>query len=138
MASKTRFAVALHVMTFIASKDAPVKSAQIARSVGTNPVVVRRILSRLAEAGLVESRRGRAGGTALAYEPDEITLREIYVAVDDGPLLDLHPLNRYCPLARRTRPGLEAVAEHAETAVHEALEEITLAKSISGSVKPVR
>ena len=52
VASNTRFAVALHVLAFLASREGPVKSSLIARSVGTNPVVVRRIIARLAEAGI--------------------------------------------------------------------------------------
>ena len=131
MSSKTRFSVGLHVLSYLASCEEPVNSSRLARSVGTNPVVIRRILSCLSEAGLVDTQRGRSGGSSLALEPNEITLLEIFEAVDDGPLLYLHPLNRRCPLARKTRPGLEAVADRTQAAVHEALHQITLAETIS-------
>ena len=80
---------------------------------------------------MVETLRGRSGGSSLAFDPNEITLREIYEAVDDGPVLILHEMNKRCPLARKMRPGLEVVAERAQAAVLEELDQVTLARGIS-------
>lgn len=130
MASNTHFAVALHVLAFLASKDVPVKSWRLATSVGTNPVFVRRVLGRLADAGLVESRRGRDGGSALARRPSEITLLEIYEATAPTHLIEVHPANRYCPFVRRTRRGLEELVQQAESALEAELAGLTLADGV--------
>jgi hypothetical protein len=54
MSTNSRFAVAVHVMSLMAwSGEEPLKSDQVADSVNTNPVVIRRMLLELAEAGLV-------------------------------------------------------------------------------------
>jgi len=58
-------------------------SADIAAHSGTNPVVVRRVLGRLREAGLLTSEKGHAGGWQLARTPESITLADVYLALDE-------------------------------------------------------
>ena len=130
MASNTRFAVALHILGLLASKGVAVKSSNLAKSVGTNPVVVRRVLGRLADAGIVESRRGPDGGTTLARHPSKITLLEIYEATASANLIEIHPVNRRCSFARRTRRGLEELVQQAESAVEAELAGLTLADGL--------
>ena len=59
-------------------------SADIAEHAGTNPVVVRRVLGKLREAGLLTSEKGHAGGWRLARGPDAITLADVYLALDES------------------------------------------------------
>ena len=59
-------------------------SADIAQHAGTNPVVVRRVLGRLKEAGLLTSEKGHAGGWRLARKPGRITLADVYLALDES------------------------------------------------------
>jgi Rrf2 family protein len=58
-------------------------SADIAEHAGTNPVVVRRVLGPLREAGLLTSEKGHAGGWRLARAPEQITLADVYLALDE-------------------------------------------------------
>jgi Rrf2 family protein len=58
-------------------------SADIADHAGTNPVVVRRVLGKLREAGLLTSEKGHAGGWRLARKPQDITLADVYLALDE-------------------------------------------------------
>ncbi len=60
------------------------KSADIAEHAGTNPVVVRRVLGSLRKAGLLISEGGHAGGWRLARPPQEITLADVYLALDES------------------------------------------------------
>lgn len=62
-------------------------SEQLAESIRTNPTVVRRLLAKLAEAGLLDSFKGKSGGVLLAKSPKEITLKDIYLATTDKKLL---------------------------------------------------
>ncbi|WP_413290295.1 RrF2 family transcriptional regulator [Bdellovibrio sp. HCB337] len=76
-----RFSASVHIMTVLAfHKDEKMTSEQLAESIRTNPTVVRRLLAKLAEAGLLESFKGKAGGVLLAKPPKEITLKDIYMA----------------------------------------------------------
>jgi len=60
----------------------------LAKSIRTNPTVVRRLLARLVEAELIESFKGKAGGVRLAKSAKEITLKDIYKAVSDKALIN--------------------------------------------------
>ena len=59
-------------------------STDIAEHSATNPVVVRRVLGRLKDAGLLTSEKGHAGGWQLARSPDTISLADVYLALDES------------------------------------------------------
>jgi DNA-binding IscR family transcriptional regulator len=76
----TRFAVSLHILLSIArSPSGRATSIETARSVGTNPVVIRRLTSYLRQAGLV--RVTRHAGAELAHPASAITLAQVWAAV---------------------------------------------------------
>ena len=93
--------MAVHVLTLMAWADEEsLKSEQVAESVNTNPVVIRRMLCELAESKLVVSQTGAIGGSRLAREPEKITLLDIYRAVESPGVFSLHrhPPSRRCPV----------------------------------------
>src|SRR6266571_4546006 len=99
--STSRFAVAVHVLTLMAwSDDEPLKSDQIAVSVNTNPVVIRRMLCELSDDKLVVSQTGSTGGSRLARNPEQISLLDVYRAVESADVFSLHPKrpNQRCPV----------------------------------------
>ena len=57
-------------------------SEVIARSLRTNPVVVRRLLKQLEREQLVRLRPGKDGGVQLARVPEDITLDEVCQAIE--------------------------------------------------------
>lgn len=137
MSKNCRFAVAVHVASVLAlSDEAPCTSEWIAGSVNTNPVVIRRILSALAKAGLVSSMRGSAGGSLLARRPEAITLLEIAQAVDEdgGPALHHQPPNAACPVGRGIQPVLVDIIQRAEAAREEVLAK-TLLSDVIGAIR---
>lgn len=80
----SRLSLALHTLSHMAGIPEQMRtSADIAEHSGTNPVVVRRVLGRLREAGLLTSEKGHAGGWRLARAPQEITLADVYLALDE-------------------------------------------------------
>lgn len=80
-----RLTIAAHILGMIAFIDRefrrPVTSEELADSIGTNPVIVRQILAQLKQAGLIDSRRGAGGGSVLARDPRQISLRQAYEAI---------------------------------------------------------
>ncbi len=89
----TRFAVAVHILLLLATEPGgQATSGRIAESVGTNPVVIRRLAGQLARAGLLRIRRG-PGGAELARPAEAITLADIWAAMrrQGQPLLPTHP-----------------------------------------------
>lgn len=78
----TRLSDVLHVLIHMAKADAPLTSEVLARSMGTNPAVFRRTMAGLRDAGHVHSEKGPGGGWRLARPLSEITLLDVYVALD--------------------------------------------------------
>jgi Rrf2 family protein len=126
----SRSAVAIHSLTKLAQRiDASLSSAEIAESLASNPVLVRRILGSLRDAGLVRSTEGRNGGWVLAKSPREITLHDAYAAVEDGPVLSrhAHAPSDACEVGRHMGALLDAEFREAERAMEERLSRTTIA-----------
>ena len=131
MTISSRFAVAVHVLALLATgRGEPRTSEYIAGSVNTNPAVVRRILSMLARAGLTRSRFGSGGGSMLARPANEITLRDVYRAVEcEERLFSLHHErpSAKCPVGRNIERVLVRATGAAQTALEEQLATRTVA-----------
>jgi len=129
MSTNSRFAVAVHVLSLMAwSGEEPLKSEQVAESVNTNPVVIRRMLLELAEAGLVVSQTGSLGGSRLANDPAKTTLLDVYRALEYGGVFSLHrqPPSRDCPVGVNIETVLGDVLSEVDSAVERVLENITI------------
>lgn len=84
MKRNSRLSLALHTLSHMAGEPDRVRtSSDIADHAGTNPVVVRRVLGRLREAGLLTSEKGHAGGWRLARSPQDISFADVYLALDE-------------------------------------------------------
>lgn len=134
----TRFAVAVHILTILQSQGGePVTSEFIASSVGTNPSLIRRLISHLSRAGLVRAQRGTGGGAVLDRPAESITLLDVYRAVDtDGDVIPIHRTwSIRCPIGRHIQAALESRFEAAERAMWEELARSTvadLARDVTG------
>lgn len=139
MSRNSRFSVALHVLSHLADAEEPQTSERLAVCVGTNPVVVRRTLAGLREAGLVGSTRGLGGGWILARDPARVSLRDVYHGLGErllggidvtGPGVRRAPGGR-CRIQRAVAGTLDAFMDDAEAMLAERLGRITLA-SLTG------
>ncbi|WP_265108546.1 Rrf2 family transcriptional regulator [Halosolutus halophilus] len=130
MNGSSRFVVATHVLTVLAVKRGQrLSSEKLAWSLDTNPVVVRRLLGDLRDADLVTSKRGPNGGFALARSPDDVTLADVYEAVELESLFVFHPNdpNEECPVGDNIQEVLTETLEPAEVALKDELEGVTVA-----------
>ncbi len=127
----TRYAVALHILLLLADgAEADTTSGRMAGSIGTNPVVVRRIAGLLVRGGLVNVQRG-PGGAALARPAETITLADVWRAVHGGgaPLLRVHGrAGQSDALGRRITAVLRERFDLAERAMLADLGQTTLAE----------
>jgi DNA-binding IscR family transcriptional regulator len=131
MPPSSRFTVAVHVLALLAMlREKPLSSRFIAGSVNTNPVVIRRILGILAEAGLVETRRGSGGGALLAVDPASIDLSMVYELFEEGELFSLHSQtpNPRCPCGRNIQPALVRVFDRGLEALKQELSGTSIAQ----------
>src|SRR5689334_20026543 len=137
----TRFAVAVHILTFLQSQpNEPASSDLIAGSVGTNPALIRRLLSGLAAGGLTASQMGSGGGALLARPGKTITLADVYRAVTgDAEVLPVHDTpHPRCEVGRNITFVLEGHIEEAERAMIDELERTTIADLASDVMRRER
>ena len=131
----TKFSVAVHVLILISEAPTPMTSDQMAVSVGTNASYVRKILTFLKKAEIVNGQRG-IGGYSLRVAPEQLTLLQIYQAVMEDSkihLLDVHQNSSdQCVVGRHIRPVLSELFADIEGAFVRALADKTLADCIAG------
>ncbi|WP_232534840.1 Rrf2 family transcriptional regulator [Nocardia terpenica] len=130
MSLSSRSAVAIHALTMLARWDPrSLTSTEIAESLSSNPVLLRRILGSLRDADLVSATEGRAGGWSLMRAPHAITLYDAYAAVEEGPVLSRHPHppSDACEVGRNMQHLLEVEFGEAEQAMNERLSRTTIA-----------
>lgn len=130
----TRFTVSVHIVTAMAYRpDELVTSPTLAKSICTNPIVVRRLVSRLVEHGLVVSFRGKAGGLRLARRPEEITLRDIYEASTERPIVAVpaKPAQKECAVSCSMKKILGEVVRGLETATLDYLGKIRVSELVA-------
>ncbi|WP_335871384.1 Rrf2 family transcriptional regulator [Bacillus sp. 2205SS5-2] len=130
MSISSRFAVGVHILALIEINNGGVSTSEfLARSVNTNPVVIRKIMGMLKNAGLVKVRPGIAG-TELAKDLSEITLLDVYKAanvVQEKELFSLHENpNPDCPVGRNIQSTIGPLFTIAQTAMEKALGRVTI------------
>jgi DNA-binding IscR family transcriptional regulator len=130
----TRFSVGLHILIIVAS-DPPggATSLRLAASIGTNPVVVRRIAGQLSRAGLISVQRG-PGGASLTRSAEAISLRDVWRAIHPAPeaMLRVHRANPKAePLGQRIPPLLRQRFDAAEASMLNDLGRTSLAELLA-------
>ena len=135
MAQNCRFAFAVHVLSCLAScPESALNSEQLAQTVNTNPVVIRRLLLDLREAELIETQRGPGGGARLARAASEISLAQIYRAVSgEFQLFGEHPNPpaQNCNVGRGIGGVLGEIAARAAQCIEREYDTLSLADIVA-------
>ncbi|MCM3491228.1 Rrf2 family transcriptional regulator [Alkalihalophilus marmarensis] len=130
----SRYSIAVHILSLIALSPTSCTSDFIAESVNTNPVIIRRIIGMLKKAGLVHVRAG-AGGTYLQKGLDEITLLDVYKAVevaDNEDIFNFHDeTNPQCPVGANIESIFRTKMLQAQSAMEHELAQVTLKHLVS-------
>lgn len=131
MQISSRFTMAIHMFACIDTfTDQKMTSDFMAASIGTNPVIVRKLLQQLKAAGLIEVSRG-TGGVTVTKPLNEITFLDIYKAVEctpDEELFHFHENpNQACPVGRNIHHVLDDKLAKVQEAMERELAAITLA-----------
>ncbi len=125
-----RLSLALHAVAHMA--DDPMRtrtSSDIAEHIGTNAVVVRRVLGGLREVGLLKSEKGHAGGWVLARDPEKITLADIYLALDERLINQSETIkNSECSVERTLHDKVSSVLKELEEDLIQKLADIPITK----------
>jgi Rrf2 family protein len=112
-----------------------VTAEHIAHTTGIPHNFLENILRDLRRAGLVESRRGQAGGYLLAKPADEISIADVIRAVE-GPLANVRGLSPEALEYEGSTAKLRDVWVALRASVRSVLEGVTLADVVRGDLPP--
>ena len=131
MQISSRFTMAIHMFACIDTfKNQKMTSDFMAGSIGTNPVIIRKLLQKLKAAGLITVSRG-TGGVEVTRPLEKITFLDIYKAVECTPEEELFHFhenpNPLCPVGRNIHHVLDDKLERVQAAMEKELAAITLA-----------
>ncbi len=113
----------------MAGNETPVTSEMLAKPMGTNPVVIRRIMAGLRDQGYVRSEKGHGGGWTLACDLSKVTLRDIYAALGSPSVLAMGNRTETpgCLVEQAVNAALGQAFEDAEALLLARFGEVTLA-----------
>ena len=134
MAVNTQFSIAVHLMAGLAYRGGQdTTSAQLAMSVNTSASFVRRTLAKLSKAGLVKTATGKAGACWLAKDAGDISLLDVYEAVDAPKAFAIHHYTeqKVCTVSCHIKAALEKALTKTQKAMSASLADISLAQIVS-------
>ncbi len=139
MQISSRFTIAIHILACVETlgEDYKITSDFLASSIQVNPVVVRKILSQLKRAGLIQVTRG-TGGTRVTRPVSEITFYDVYEAVDlleEGALFHFHENpNPCCPVGKSIHKALDDKLICIQKAMENEMKQYTIA-DVAGQIR---
>ncbi|MBV7408092.1 Rrf2 family transcriptional regulator [Maritimibacter sp. DP1N21-5] len=133
MKRDSRLSWVLHALLHMAQADRTITSDQLAGWMDTNPVVVRRTMGLLREAGLVSSAKGPGGGWVLSSDPTVVTLRRLHEVLGEPAVFAIGVKSEApdCLVEAAVNRRLTSAMAEAETLLLARLEDITLANLLS-------
>lgn len=123
-------ALGLHTMAVVARHNEPTSTAQIATELRASEAHLSKVLQQLVRVGLLTSKRGPSGGYALARPPTEISLLDVYEALE-GQLRQDRCLFAE-PVCRQVDCILGDLVERLRTEAHDHLGSTSLSDVVNG------
>ncbi|MWB96441.1 transcriptional regulator [Flavobacterium sp. GA093] len=124
-----KFAITIHILTLLTKFPNDFLSSEfIAGSINLNPVLVRKEIANLKAHHIVESKEGKNGGTKLAVNPSNITLKEIFGMTFDTINLGYakNTPNPDCPVGKKINQNLGLLYADINQKISLQLDDITL------------
>lgn len=129
MKQDSRLSSVLHALLHMAEHDGPMTSDQLAVCMTTNPVVVRRTMGFLRDAGIVAAARGPAGGWTITADLDSVTLLDLHSALGEPTVFAIGHRNpaATCLVEQAVNAAMDDALSQAEALLRARLGQITLA-----------
>ncbi|AWV06191.1 Rrf2 family transcriptional regulator [Marilutibacter maris] len=129
MKADSRLSAVLHALLHMAEHPGPMTSDALAQCLGTHPVVVRRTMGLLRDAGLVASERGHAGGWRIVADLSKVNLRQLHEALGEPALFAIgHRQQRpQCLVEQAVNAALDGAFDEAEALLMRRFESVSLA-----------
>lgn len=129
MKRDSRLSSVLHALLHMAEHPGPMTSETLGQCLRANPVVVRRTMGLLRQAGLVTAERGPAGGWRLSADLRMVSLRQLHEALGEPAIFAIG--NRHetpeCLVEQSVNAALDQAFAEAEALLLERFADISLA-----------
>ncbi|MFN7169165.1 MAG: Rrf2 family transcriptional regulator [Pannonibacter sp.] len=136
-----RFSVAVHAMCVLTFRSPELSNAVfLGENISVNPLIVKRIIGSMVKAGLAEAVLGARGGYRLARAADQVSLWDIYYAVQgSGPFRKRHGMpESNCDEGRAIDRVVYDLYTDLDLVVEARMKQVTLAHILQAAVKGER
>ncbi|WP_456300090.1 RrF2 family transcriptional regulator [Pseudogemmobacter bohemicus] len=129
MKRDSRLSSVLHALLHMAEHDGPMTSETLGQCLGANPVVVRRTMGLLREAGLVSAERGHSGGWRISADLKTVSLRQLHAALGEPAIFAIGNRNETpeCLVEQAVNAALDKAFLEAEALLLDRFADVTLA-----------
>ncbi|AGT11465.1 Rrf2 family transcriptional regulator [Paracoccus aminophilus] len=129
MKQNSRLSAVLHALLHMAEHDGPMTSEKLGECLSANPVVVRRTMGLLREAGLVSAERGHAGGWRISADLAQVTLLQLHAALGEPAIFAIgnHSEHPKCLVEQTVNAALDHAFAEAEALLLSRFAHVTLA-----------
>ncbi|WP_429806890.1 Rrf2 family transcriptional regulator [Ensifer sp. B1-9] len=129
MKKDSRLSSVLHALLHMAERGEPLTSDELAICMRTNPVVVRRTMGFLRDAGIVSSARGHAGGWAITADLKTVTLRQLHETLGEPAIFAIGNRQEMpeCLVEQAVNAALDTAFAEAEALLLDRFAHVTLA-----------
>ncbi|HEV7305991.1 Rrf2 family transcriptional regulator [Ensifer sp.] len=129
MKKDSRLSSVLHALLHMAERGEPMTSDELALCISTNPVVVRRTMGYLRDAGIVSSTRGHSGGWAITGDLKAISLRQLHETLGEPAIFAIGNRQEMpeCLVEQAVNAALDTAFAEAEALLLERFAHVTLA-----------
>ena len=130
MKRDSRLSTVLHALLHMGEHGGPMTSEALGRCLRTNPVVVRRTMGLLRDAGLVTADRGRAGGWTIEADLSTVTLRDLHEALGEPALFATghRSVNPRCLVEQVVNAAIDQALGEAEALLMKRFASVSLAQ----------
>ena len=80
--TNSSFSIAVHALVYLNHMEKVLSSEELAQNICTNPVLIRKVMSKLKKAGLVDTKGGNSGGYIFIADADKLTLDRVAEVID--------------------------------------------------------
>jgi hypothetical protein len=143
MQISSKFTIAVHLLAVIdyLGDNEKVTSNILAKSIGSNPVIVRNVMGNLKESGIIDISQGKSG-VLLTRKTNEITFYDVYKAVEsvkEEGLFHFHENpNPECPIGSNIHKAMDIKLETIQQSMEEEMKKITIADVLSDIMKEIK
>lgn len=127
MQASANFTKAIHICIYINLKGKLIPSSQLAESLKTNPVVVRRLIALLKKCDIIGSVSGSQGGFYLLKPAKSISLWSIFEATKEEDFFNRPKVNHECVVSSNLAGLLFDAFREAEISMKPKLEKVSIA-----------